>query len=304
MSNTHPHIVSMLERYDLTTTDPYEALREILQEIVLYALSTTNFFNHALFYGGTALRILYGLPRFSEDLDFSLLQKDDTFNLSKYEKVVVDTLKSYGFEAAVETKVKEQSAVQSAFVKGNTVQHLIAINAPQDIIERYNAGKLLKIKFEVDTQPPLNFQEEQKLHLYPAPFMLRVMLPSSLFAGKLHAVLCRGWKNRPKGRDWYDMVWYVQKQYSVDITHLATRLLQSCKALENSEVTMPKTIEEYTPKILKELLYKRVETLDVELAKDDVKRFIYDENELNIWSKDFFIAIIEKIEFQYAKKAL
>ena len=304
MANTHPHIVSMLERYDLTTTDPYEALREILQEIVLYALSNTDFFNHALFYGGTALRILYGLPRFSEDLDFSLLEKDDTFNLAKYEKVVVDTLKSYGFEAEVETKVKEQSAFQSAFIKGNTIQHLIAINAPQDIVERYNAGKLLKIKFEVDTQPPLNFQEEQKLHLYPAPFMVKTMVPSSLFAGKIHAVLCRGWKNRPKGRDWYDMVWYVQKQYSVDVKHLATRLTQSCKALEGTDIIIPNNIEDYTPKIFKELLYKRVETLDIELAKDDVKRFIYDENELNIWSKDFFRAIVEKVEFQHDAKGL
>ena len=299
MASTHPHIASMLERYDLTIIDPYEALREILQEIVLYALSNTDFFNYALFYGGTSLRILYGLPRFSEDLDFSLLQKDDTFNLAKYEKAVLETLKSYGFEAEVETKVKEQSAVQSAFIKGNTIQHLIAINAPQDIIERYNAGKLLKIKFEVDTEPPLNFQEEQKLHLYPAPFMVKTMVPSSLFAGKLHAVLCRGWRNRPKGRDWYDMVWYVQKHHSVDVKHLATRLAQSCKALENTGAIMPNKIEEYTPEILKELLYKRVETLHVELAKDDVKRFIYDEKELSIWSKDFFRAIIEKIEFKY-----
>jgi len=302
MSNTHPHIVSMLERYDLTVTNTYEALREILQEIVLYALSNTDFFNHALFYGGTALRILYGLPRFSEDLDFSLLQKDNTFNLKKYEKAVIDTLKSYGFEAEVGTKVKEQSAVQSAFVKGNTVQHLIAINAPQDIVEKYNARKLLKIKFEVDTQPPLNFHEEQKLHLYPAPFMIKTMLPSSLFAGKLHAVLCRGWKNRPKGRDWYDMVWYVQKQYNVDIKHLATRLTQSCKALESTDIVILKNIEDYNPTVLKELLCKRVETLDIELARNDVKRFIYDENELNIWSKDFFRAIIEKIEFKHDKK--
>jgi len=302
MTNTHPHIMSMLERYDLTTTDSYEALREILQEIVLYALSSTNFFNHVVFYGGTALRILYGLPRFSEDLDFSLLEKDDTFNLAKYEKVVVDTLKLYGFETEVETKVKEQSAVQSAFIKGDTIQHLIAINAPQNIVERYNVGKLLKIKFEVDTQPPLNFQAEQKLHLYPAPFMVRTMVPSSLFAGKIHAVLCRGWKNRPKGRDWYDMVWYIQKCYRLDAKHLATRLIQSCKAIKGTDVIIPSSIEDYTPKTVKELLRRRVETLDVELAKDDVKRFIYNKNELSIWSKDFFRAVIEKIEFEQLDK--
>ena len=298
MVSTHPHIVAMLKRYDLTKIDPYEALREILQEIILYALSSTDFFTHASFYGGTALRILYGLPRFSEDLDFSLGKEDDSFDLAKYEKAVVDTLQSYGFQSVVETKVKESSAVQSAFIKCNTIQHLIAINAPQDIIDKYNAGKLLKIKFEVDTKPPLNFEEEQKLHLYPAPFMMKTMVPSSLFAGKLHAVLCRGWKNHPKGRDWYDLVWYIQKQYKVNVKHLATRLVQSCKALEDADLAIPKSIEAFTPEIIKELLYKRIDTLDIELAKDNVQRFIYDENELNIWSKEFFKAIIEKVEFE------
>jgi predicted nucleotidyltransferase component of viral defense system len=250
MADIHPHIVAMLQKYDLSKDDSYEALREILQEIVLYALSNAGFFNHAVFYGGTALRILYDLPRFSEDLDFSLLKPDPSFDLSKYEKAVLDTLQTYGFEAQVETKIKNQSAVQSAFIKGNTIKHLLAINAPEDIVKSFNAGKLLKIKFEVDTEPPMNFEEEQKLHLTPAPFMVRSMKPSSLFAGKLHAVLCRGRKTRPKGRDWYDMVWYVQNGYEVDLMHLATRLIQSCKALEDAEIELPKTIELYTTELI------------------------------------------------------
>jgi len=298
MTDTHPHIVAMLQNYDLSKDDPYEALREILQEIVLYALSDAGFFNHAVFYGGTALRILYGLPRFSEDLDFSLLKPDPSFDLSKYEKAVVDTLKTYGFEAQIETKVKNHNAVQSAFIKGNTIKHLLAINAPEDIVNSFNAGKLLKIKFEVDTEPPLNFEEEQKLHLTPAPFMVRSMKPSSLFAGKLHAVLCRGWQNRPKGRDWYDMVWYVQNGYAVDLVHLATRLTQSCKALADTEVELPADIVLYTPELIASLLQKRVDTLDINLAKQDVRRFIYDEKELNIWSQDFFSSLIKMIKFK------
>jgi predicted nucleotidyltransferase component of viral defense system len=297
MADIHPHITAMLQKYDLTKDDPYEALREIVQEIVLYALSDAGFFNHAVFYGGTALRILYGLPRFSEDLDFSLLKPDPTFDLSKYEKAVLDTLKLYGFEAQVETKIKDESAVQSAFVKTNTIKHLLAINAPEDIVQRFNAGKLLKIKFEVDTQPPINFEDEQKLHLTPAPFMVRSMKLSSLFAGKLHAVLCRGWKTRPKGRDWYDMVWYVQNGYEVNLTHLATRLTQSCKALAEAEIQLPKTIQEYTAQVIVDLLKIRIESLDIDLAKQDVRRFIYDEKELNIWSKDFFLAIIQMVKF-------
>lgn len=298
MADTHPHIAAMLQNYDLSKDDPYEALREILQEIVLYALSDAGFFNHAVFYGGTALRILYGLPRFSEDLDFSLIKPDPSFDLSKYEKAVVSTLKTYGFEAQVETKVKEQNAVQSAFIKGNTIKHLLAINAPEDIVKSFNAGKLLKIKFEVDTEPPLYFEEEQKLHLTPAPFMIRSMKPSSLFAGKLHAVLCRGWQNRPKGRDWYDMVWYVQNKHEVNLTHLATRLIQSCKALQDAEVELPVETELYTPELIVNLLQKRVDTLDIELAKQDVRRFIYDEKELAIWSQDFFSSLIQMIKFK------
>jgi hypothetical protein len=298
MADTHPHITAMLQKYDLTKDDTYEALREILQEIVLYALSDAGFFNHAVFYGGTALRILYGLPRFSEDLDFSLLKPDPSFDLSRYEKVVLDTLYIYGFEAQVETKIKNQSAVQSAFIKGNTIKHLLAINAPEDIVKSFNAGKILKIKFEVDTEPPINFEDEQKLHLTPAPFMVRSMRPSSLFAGKLHAVLCRGWKTRPKGRDWYDMIWYVQNGYQVNLTHLATRLLQSCKALEEAEIELPNSLEQYNQKIVVGLLQQRVESLDIELAKQDVRRFIHDEKELEIWSKDFFSSLIQMIKFQ------
>lgn len=298
MAETHPHITAMLKKYDLSKDDPYEALREILQEIILYALSDAGFFTHAVFYGGTALRILYGLPRFSEDLDFSLLKPDPSFDLSKYEKAVLDTLYAYGFEAQVETKMKDQSAVQSAFIKANTIKHLLAINAPEDIVKSFNAGKLLKIKFEVDTEPPINFEEEQMLHLTPAPFMIKSMKPSSLFAGKLHAVLCRGWKNRPKGRDWYDMVWYVQNGHQVNLMHLGTRLIQSCKALEEVEMELPKALELYTPELIVELLQKRVDTLDIRLAKQDVHRFIYDEKELEIWSKYFFSAIIKMIKFQ------
>jgi predicted nucleotidyltransferase component of viral defense system len=298
MADTHPHIAAMLQKYDLTKDDPYEALREILQEIILYALSDAGFFDHAVFYGGTALRILYKLPRFSEDLDFSLLKPDASFDLSKYEKAVLGTLRIYGFEAAIETKIKDENTVQSAFIKGSTIKHLLAINAPEDIVQKFHAGKILKIKFEVDTQPPLNFEEEQKLHLSPTPFMVRSMKPSSLFAGKLHAVLCRGWKDRPKGRDWYDMVWYIQNGYKVYLRHLATRLTQSCEALLKAEIQLPKSIEEYTQEMIIDLLQKRIDSLDIDLAKQDVRRFIYDEKELEIWGKDFFSAIIKMIEFK------
>lgn len=291
MAKIHPHIEAMLNRYDLTKDDPFEALREILQEIVLYALNNAGFFKYAVFYGGTALRILYKLPRYSEDLDFSLIEPDDGFDLSKYEKNILLHLNNYGFEAMIETKIKEHSAVQSAFIKGNTVKHLIAINAPEDIVSKYPSTKQLKIKFEVDTNPPMDFEEEERLHLVPMPFHIRTMNISSLFAGKMHAVLCRGWQSRPKGRDWYDLVWYVKNGHELDMTHLEARLKQSCKAFDDKICVVSKE------KVL-ELLNKRIEDLDITMAKDDVSRFIYDQRELELWSKDFFRAIVSMIKFR------
>lgn len=291
MAKIHPHIETMLNQYDLNKDDPFEVLREILQEIVLYALYDAGFFKYAVFYGGTALRILYKLPRYSEDLDFSLIEPDDSFDLSKYEKNILIHLKNYGFEGVVETKIKDNSAVQSAFVKGNTVKHLIAINAPEDIVAKYPSAKQLKIKFEVNTKPPLNFEEEERLHLTPIPFQIRAMKISSLFAGKMHAVLCRAWKSRPKGRDWYDLVWYVKNGYELDVLHLSTRLNQSCKAFDDN-------VGEISKDSILELLNQRIDGLDILMAKEDVSRFIYDQRELDLWSKDFFRSIASMIKFK------
>lgn len=290
MAKIHPHIEAMLNRYDLDKDNPFEVLREILQEIVLYALYDAGFFKYAVFYGGTALRILHRLPRYSEDLDFSLIEPDDSFDLSKYEKNILMHLENYGFKGVVETKIKDNSAVQSAFVKGSTVKHLIAINTPEDIVAKYPSTKQLKIKFEVDTKPPLNFEEEDRLHLTPMPFQIRVMKIPSLFAGKMHAVLCRGWQTRPKGRDWYDLVWYVKNGYELDMLHLAARLKQSCKAFDDN-------VGEISKDSILELLNQRIDTLNILMAKEDVSRFIYDQRELDIWSKDFFRSLSSMIKF-------
>jgi len=198
-----------------------------LHQIVLLGLYRVGFFDHAVFYGGTALRILYGLDRFSEDLDFSLLRADKSFDLGVYKKSIVQTLQSFGFEVNIQLK-NQEGTIKSAFLKGNTAQHLLNIKAPDDVIAKYGQGRLVKIKFEVDTKPPLDFKSEKKTQLLPAPFMIHSMTISSLFAGKVHAILCRNWSSRPKGRDWYDLVWYIANGYEVDLTHLSARLKQSC----------------------------------------------------------------------------
>lgn len=292
MVNTNPAIAKMLERYDLSSEEKaYEALREILQEIVLLGLADAGFFDKAVFYGGTALRILYGLPRFSEDLDFSLIEKDESFDLSTYESAVIEMLAAFGFEVDVITKNKD-SNIQSAFLKGNTLKHMIEINAPKDIRERFPKNKLVKIKFEVDTNPPLNFKIEKKLLLAPRPFMINSMTQSCLFAGKMHAVLCRKWVSRPKGRDWYDLVWYISQNIELDMTHLHSRLLQSCRFQD--EVKIPDNIKK---EFILELLNHRIEDLDIEAAKEDVIRFIPNSKELDIWDKNFFEMLITQIKF-------
>lgn len=292
----HPAIAKMLEKYDLSSAEKtYEALREILQEIVLLGLYRAGFFDHALFYGGTALRILYGLDRFSEDLDFSLIAPNDTFDLSLYEDAVIEALHSFGFEVTIQIK-NTDGTIRSAFLKGNTSQHLLNIEAPEDIVKAFGQGRLVKIKFEVDTHPPLNFQSEQKTLLVPSPFTINTMTIPSLFAGKMHAILCRHWTSRPKGRDWYDLVWYVSHGYTLDIKHLTARLQQSCDWQEKQGLTsLPSKIDK---EYILELLKMRIANLNIAAAKKDVEVFISDHRVLDIWSKEFFINIAEQIKFQ------
>ncbi len=294
MPNIHSAIAKMLEKYDLSTADKtYEALREILQEIVLLGLSRAGFFNYALFYGGTALRILHGLDRFSEDLDFSLIAPDANFDLVHYEDAVVEALHSFGFEVTIQMKNSEGN-IKSAFLKGNTSQHLLNIEAPEDIVKTFGQGRLVKIKFEVDTQPPLDFESEKKILLVPSPFSINTMTLPSLFAGKMHAVLCRNWSSRPKGRDWYDLVWYISNGYALDLKHLNARLQQNCSWSENKNIDLSKEVDkDFLPALLK----MRIDHLDIHAAKRDVEVFIADKRVLDIWSKEFFTDIVRKISY-------
>jgi len=292
---THLALVKMLERYDLSSQNSsFDALREILQEIVLLGLYEAGFFKYAVFYGGTALRILYKLPRFSEDLDFSLLKENENFDFMPYKKVIIETLKSYGFDVDIEIKQKKsQSAISSAFIKGNKIEHFINVNAPKEIYEKIHKEQLVKIKLEVDTKPLLHFQEENIIHLTPRAFLIRTMTPPSLFAGKIHAILCRAWGKRPKGRDWYDLVWYIANDIKLDLNHLKARLEQSCSYLQKQGIDIP---TELKLEDVKSLVKKRVESLDAKQAKNDVKPFIKEPKELDLWSKTFFLQIIENIK--------
>ena len=222
-------VARMLERYDNRSIEDYlQALREILQEIALLGLWRSKFFDKAAFYGGPALRILYGLDRFSEDMDFSLLSPMDDFELSAYTTALQKELAAFGFDVRIDQRDKSaESAVQSAFLKADTLNQLLVIETSEEILHEVPRGQVLKIKLEVDTDPPPGFATETKYLLQPIPFAVRAYALPDLFAGKMHAVLCRKWKTRVKGRDWYDLVWYAAHHPQLHLSHLEQRMRQS-----------------------------------------------------------------------------
>jgi predicted nucleotidyltransferase component of viral defense system len=282
-------VKTMLARYDCQSTAEYtHALQEILQEIVLLGLWRSKFFEHGAFYGGTALRILYGLDRFSEDLDFSLLRPNKNFQLDKYLAALEKEVYAFGFKATVELKSKLfPSAVQSAFLKTETAGALLTITSDEAITHGIPAGKLLRIKLEVDTKPPPGFNTETKYLLHPISFAVRTYTLPDLFAGKMHAILCRQWKNRVKGRDWYDLVWYVANFPQLHLSHLEERMRQSGHWQKKGRIGQGE---------LANLLTKTIKTLDVEQAKRDVIPFVVDTGRLDVWSKEFFRDICLRIQ--------
>ena len=267
---------SMLSRYDVTTEqNKRNAIFEVNQQVILAGLYAGGFFESAAFYGGTCLRIFHGLQRFSEDMDFSLLAQDETFNFSKYFQPIVDAFALVGREVEIKKKDKKTfGKVESAFLKDNTDVY--------DVM--FQTEKSIKIKIEVDTCPPLHFATEQKLLLQPFSFMTRCFTLPCLFAGKMHALVYRAWKNRVKGRDWYDFEWYVRHNIPLDFVHLAER----CKQFNNEIVT---------PESFKEKLKERLSTADINQVKADVLPFVRNPRELAIWSNDYFVQLANMVVF-------
>ncbi|MCH9611487.1 MAG: hypothetical protein S4CHLAM81_09270 [Chlamydiales bacterium] len=285
----HDAISQMLLRYQCeTSADYHNALKEIIQELALFGLWRRKFFEHAAFYGGTALRILHGLPRFSEDLDFSLLKVDEQFSLQSYEKGIVQELEALGLEIEVSIKKKNsETAIQSAFLKGNTVIHLLKVGMPQHHIKFFNPDERVKIKLEVDTDPPPSFQTEAVPIFLPLPFSVRTYCLPDLFAGKIHALLFRQWQKRIKGRDWYDFLWFIGNKAALNLEHLKARIQQT--DANCGPITLQK---------VKEMIHEKVEKLDLQLAKRDVAPFVKDPTYLDGWSKDLFHSAVDRLSIQ------
>jgi predicted nucleotidyltransferase component of viral defense system len=280
----------MLEKYKCETRHDYEnALKEIIQEVALLGLWRSKFFQHAAFYGGTALRILYGLDRFSEDLDFSLLAPKTDFELSPYLEAIGVELRGMDFNVEItETIKKIDTPIESAFIKAGTREHLLKIEVPEEIFERIAGSDRIKIKLEVDTDPPAGFETEAKTLLQPIAFSVNTYKQADLFAGKVHAVLQRAWlSGRVKGRDYYDFVWYVGRTTPVHLSHLEQRLRQTGAWTSAQPMTQQDLLT---------LLEEKFSLLDVELAKKDVLPFVKDPMAVELWSNDFFLSLLPRLK--------
>lgn len=279
-------IEQMLKKYDLNTVyDHKNAMKEIMQEIVLCGLSRAGFFKKAAFYGGTALRIFYGLDRFSEDMDFSLEMPDASFDMRSYFPTLEKEVRSFGLNVSVIEKKKEkESNIQSAFLKANTKEHLLMFYADESLANTVPKGEIVKIKFEIDVNPPAYASFTHKYRLLPIPYEVNMYDMPSLFAGKIHAVICRAWKNRVKGRDLYDYIFYLSQGTSVNQRHLRERLIQSGYIPPETTCSLDE---------IKRMLIKRFDTIDYSQAKQDVEPFVHDTSVLNIWNADFFKQVTE-----------
>ena len=255
-----------------------QALREIMQEIALAGLHRAGFFEKAAFYGGTALRIFYGLDRFSEDLDFSLLEVNPNFSLNKYLNALIAEFESLGMQVSIREKQKtSQANIESAFLKSETIWKELILEGiiPQNGLDQ-KANILIKL--EVDRNPPLGFETEERLLLKPFSFYVKCFTISDLFAGKMHALLFRKWGTNVKGRDWYDTEWYIKKGVSLNLNHFLLRAIDSGDWNQES----------ITEQQFRELLSARIGTVDMDRVKADIRRFIPDQKVLEIWSAKYF----------------
>lgn len=279
----------MMNRYECKSRKDYEnALKEIIQEVTLLGLWRAKFFDKAAFYGVTALRILYGLDRFSEDLDFSLLTKNPNFSLHEYLNAIKIELQGMGFDVMIESKNKEEdSAIKSAFIKAGTKKNMLKIKIPFEINNIIHRDELLKVKLEVDINPPGSFSTEAKILLVPIPFSVNTYVPSDLFAGKMHAILCRPWKNRIKGRDWYDLVWYIARGTPVNLAHLEKRMQQTKHLTKNKKLNHDDLVF---------LLKEKIAKVDFNQAQKDVLPFLKNTDSVLLWSTDFFIQLVSKLK--------
>lgn len=260
-----------------------QAIREITQEVALAALGRTDFFKYAAFQGGTCLRIFYGLNRFSEDMDFILKEPDLSFELKPHLHALTDELEAYGYNIEVADRSKMDVTVRKAFLKDDSIGKVLQLNY------RNQTGPLrkIRIKFEVDTNPPSGSELEIKYHDFPFVSSVVVQDKPSLFAGKVHALLCRKYV---KGRDWYDFLWYTSQGVKINYQFLSSAINQQGPWKEqNIKVDLNWCRSE---------LENKIRAMDWKATVLDVRRFVRvaEQPSLDLWSKELFRAQLEKLK--------
>ena len=286
----HEASVQMFEEYRLKYDGSVDrALAETIQAIALLGLSRTDFFAHAAFYGGTALRLLFNLDRFSEDLDFSLVKPLKEFRLSFYLGSLRNEMEAFGFTVEIEDHQKKlPTQIESAFIKANTRIHVIQAGVPRVIADRIHRNAVCRVKLEVDIDPPPYADFEVAFIDDPVPFSIQAYSGPSLLAGKMDAVLSRGWQSRVKGRDWYDFAFLVRKKIPLSLAHLEARLRQKGLYAETSPLNEERCIN---------LIDRRIESVDFGAAKADVIVFIRRPQDLDVWSMDYFRHVLKNLKF-------
>lgn len=274
-------INNQLRKYQANSLEDEEnALKEIIQEIALYALSTTDFFSHALFQGGTSLRILYDLPRFSEDLDFILKSPDHNFQWEKYIEEIKKVFSLYGIEPEIQDRSKADTVIQKLFLKDNSIGKIINLNF------NHHSHRKFLIKFEIDTNPPEGSNEERKFLDFPIDYAISTQDLSSNFSGKCHALLCRPYT---KGRDWFDFSWYITQGVRPNLDLLENALRQA-GPWQDKKINL-------TGQWLVNSLEEKISEINWQEVSMEVRRFINLEQAgaLRLWSKDFFMAKTRKL---------
>lgn len=277
-------VLDRLDSYNCTSSIEEEhAIREITQEVALAALGRTNFFKYAVFQGGTCLRIFYGLNRFSEDMDFVLKKMNRNFTLQPHLQAVSNELKAYGYDIEIADRSRVDTTVRKAFIKDDSLGKILQLQYAD------TSGPLMKIriKFEVDINPPLDSRMEIKYVDFPFISSVTLQDKPSLFAGKLHALLCREYV---KGRDWYDFLWYTSQDIGINYDFLSSALRQQGPwKNENIHVDLKWCLEH---------LEKKVSSVDWAESREDVRRFVKvtEQPSLELWSRELFLSQVKKIK--------
>ncbi len=276
-------IEERLKRYTANSAETeLTAIREITQELILFALSTSDFFSHAAFQGGTCLRIVHGLRRFSEDMDFMLKKYESAFSWQQYLTLISTTLEQYSYKVELQDKSRADETVKKAFIKDDSIVKVLRLA----YVSRQGMQRKIRIKLEIDTNPPDGGEFESAFIGFPAPSSITVETLPTLFAGKSHALLCRKYE---KGRDWYDFLWYLGNNTPLNYRRLSAALDQAGPwAGLGLAVDRSWYIEQMS---------KRIEAIDWKQAKEDILPFISPQEQglLSKWSADFFLSALARL---------